>query len=76
MEYTVFTWGAGLRFEPLTAGSGTIISNLVTDNSKTAGIYAGLKIPILKSKYSKQTRQDNRRLRRMKEEEHKRLKKE
>jgi hypothetical protein len=65
MEYTDFIWGAGLRFGLLTIGSGTIISNLITDNSKAADIYAGLKIPILKPRYSQETKQNRRLLKRM-----------
>jgi len=45
-----FNWGAGFRFGPLYAGSGSIISNLVSDKSKSIDIYAGLKIPIYYSK--------------------------
>ena len=43
-------WGAGLRAGPLYIGSGSVLSLLVSDNSKAADIYAGLKIPIYQGK--------------------------
>ena len=57
MEYSDFIWGAGFRFGLLTVGSGSIISNLITDDSRAADVYAGVKIPILQSRYSKETKQ-------------------
>ncbi|OUS20156.1 hypothetical protein A9Q93_01775 [Nonlabens dokdonensis] len=57
MEYSDFIWGAGFRFCLLTVGSGSIISNLITDDSRAADVYAGVKIPILQSRYSKETKQ-------------------
>ncbi|MBF4985381.1 hypothetical protein FNJ87_13935 [Nonlabens mediterrranea] len=56
VEYADMTWGAGLRFGPLSFGSGSILSNLITEDSKAADFYIGLKIPFhhrLKSKKEK-----------------------
>jgi hypothetical protein len=74
MEYSDFIWGAGFRFGLLTVGSGSIISNLITDDSRAADVYAGLKIPILQSRYSQETRESRREQRRKKKAEKKRLK--
>ncbi len=46
MEYSGFQAGAGLRLGPLFVGSGSIITNLISDDSKAADIYLGLKIPV------------------------------
>ena len=43
-------WGAGLRAGPLYIGSGSVVSLLLSDNSKAADVYAGLKIPIYQGK--------------------------
>ena len=45
-QYGDFAWGGGLRFGPLMVGSGSILSNLISDSSKTTDIYLGLKIPL------------------------------
>lgn len=45
-QYDGLAMGAGLRLGPLTVGSGSIISNYISDSSKTTDVYAGLKIPI------------------------------
>lgn len=45
-QYDGFAMGAGLRLGPLTLGSGSVISNLLNEETKTTDIYAGLKIPI------------------------------
>jgi outer membrane protein OmpA-like peptidoglycan-associated protein len=45
-EYRGFMAGAGLRLGPLFVGSGSILSNLVSDKSKGADVHLGLKIPI------------------------------
>jgi hypothetical protein len=45
-EYGDFAWGAGLRFGPLMIGSGSMLSNLLSDSSKTTDAYIGLKIPL------------------------------
>ncbi|MEE9363049.1 MAG: DUF5723 family protein [Cellulophaga sp.] len=46
VQYSGFQWGAGLRAGPLYIGSGSILSVLMGDSSKSADVYAGLKIPI------------------------------
>lgn len=56
LEYADMTWGAGLRFGPLSFGSGSILSNLISEDSQAADFYIGLKIPFhhrLKSKKKK-----------------------
>ncbi|KJD34402.1 hypothetical protein PK35_00955 [Tamlana nanhaiensis] len=45
-QYGDFAWGAGLRVGPLMLGSGSIITNLISDATKTTDIYLGLKIPL------------------------------
>lgn len=45
-QYDGFSMGTGFRFGPLMVGSGSVISNLIGDSSKTTDIYVGLKIPI------------------------------
>ncbi|HEA20430.1 MAG TPA: hypothetical protein ENH87_05880 [Pricia antarctica] len=51
-QYGDFSWGLGMRVGPLTLGSGSILTNLVSDKSKNADIYVGLKIPFYKSKFN------------------------
>ena len=46
MEYSGFQAGAGMRLGPLTIGSGSIITNFISDDSKAADFYLGLKIPV------------------------------
>ncbi|REG82806.1 DUF5723 family protein [Algoriphagus antarcticus] len=41
-------WGFGLRAGPLTVGSGSILSNLISSSSRSADVYVGLKIPLYK----------------------------
>lgn len=45
-QYDGFSMGAGFRLGPLSVGSGSIISNYISDSSKTTDLYVGLKIPI------------------------------
>lgn len=45
-QYDGIAMGAGFRLGPLTVGSGSIITNYISDDSQTADIYVGLKIPI------------------------------
>ncbi|SFD20499.1 DUF5723 family protein [Algibacter pectinivorans] len=45
-QYGDFAWGGGLRVGPLMVGSGSILSNLLSDTTKTTDVYVGLKIPI------------------------------
>ena len=44
-QYGDIAWGAGLRFGPLTVGSGSLLTNLFSD-TKSADVYFGLKMPI------------------------------
>lgn len=46
MEYSGTQVGTGFRAGPLFIGSGSIISNLFSNNSKAANFYVGLKLPI------------------------------
>jgi hypothetical protein len=46
MEYSGTQIGAGFRAGPLFIGSGSLVSNFVSNNSKAINLYAGLKIPI------------------------------
>lgn len=45
-QYSGFQWGAGFRAGPLYVGSGSVISTLISDETKAADIYVGLKVPI------------------------------
>lgn len=47
-QYGSPTWGFGMRLGPLTVGSGSILTNLISDKSKNADVYLGLKIPLYK----------------------------
>lgn len=47
-QYGDFAWGLGFRLGPLTIGSGSILTNLLSENSKNADVYVGLKIPLYK----------------------------
>lgn len=40
--------GYGFRLGPLYLGSGSILSNVLNSNGKTADVYLGMKIPIYK----------------------------
>ncbi|SEO79259.1 hypothetical protein SAMN05444671_1408 [Flavobacterium sp. CF108] len=46
MEYSGTQIGTGFRAGPLFIGSGSLISNLFSNNSKAANVYVGLKLPI------------------------------
>ncbi len=48
-QYGDLAWGLGLRMGPLTVGSGSILTNLMSDKSKNADVYVGLKIPLYKN---------------------------
>ena len=41
-------WGFGFRAGPVTIGSGSILTNLISSSSKSADVYVGLKIPLYK----------------------------
>lgn len=45
-QYGDVAWGAGLRLGPLTVGSGSVLTNLLSDTSKFTDVYFGLKIPV------------------------------
>ncbi|MCA0133716.1 DUF5723 family protein [Winogradskyella alexanderae] len=45
-QYGGFNAGAGLRFGPLSIGSGSILSNLLSDSTQSADVFFGLKIPL------------------------------
>ena len=44
-QYGDIAFGGGLRLGPLTLGSGSVFSNLISDSSKTTDVFVGLKIP-------------------------------
>ena len=46
MEYSGTQIGTGFRAGPLFIGSGSIVSNLFSNNSKAINLYVGLKLPI------------------------------
>jgi hypothetical protein len=46
VEYSGTQIGTGLRAGPIFIGSGSLISNLFSNNSKAANVYVGLKLPI------------------------------
>ncbi len=43
-----FAWGFGLRFGPLTIGSSSILTSLISSSSRSVDVYVGLKIPLYK----------------------------
>ncbi len=45
-EYGDTAFGAGLRFGPVSVGSASVFSNLLSDKSQTTDIFVGVKIPI------------------------------
>ncbi|MEO9892596.1 DUF5723 family protein [Aurantibacter sp.] len=47
-QYGDLAWGLGFRLGPLTFGSGSVLTNLISENSKNADVYVGLKIPLYK----------------------------
>lgn len=51
MEYTGTQVGSSLRFGPLFVGSSSILTNLVSSNSKGADIYLGFKYPVYQKKF-------------------------
>jgi len=46
MEYSGFQVGTGFRMGPVFFGSSSVITNLISTQSKAADVYFGLKIPI------------------------------
>ncbi len=45
-QYGDVAFGAGFRLGPLSIGSGSVLSNLLSDSSKTTDVFVGLKIPV------------------------------
>ncbi len=50
IQHSGFQWGAGLRAGPLYVGSGSVLSLLISDESKAADVYVGLKVPVYQSR--------------------------
>ncbi|HEX8575172.1 MAG TPA: DUF5723 family protein [Flavobacterium sp.] len=50
IQYSQVNAGAGFRLGPLFLGSGSIISNLISKESKGADVHVGLKIPVYQGK--------------------------
>ncbi len=50
VQHSGFQWGAGLRAGPLYIGSGSILSLLISDESKAADVYVGIKVPVYQSR--------------------------
>jgi outer membrane protein OmpA-like peptidoglycan-associated protein len=46
MEYSGMQVGSGLRFGPMFVGSSSVITNLLSKESKAADVYFGIKIPV------------------------------
>jgi outer membrane protein OmpA-like peptidoglycan-associated protein len=51
MEYSGVQVGTGLRFGPMFIGSSSVITNLVSKESKAADVYFGFKIPVYQKKF-------------------------
>lgn len=45
-QFDDFSIGGGFRIGPLTVGSGSIFTNLISDRSRTADAYVALKVPL------------------------------
>ncbi|WP_418636579.1 DUF5723 family protein [Winogradskyella sp.] len=45
-QYGDVSFGGGIRLGPLTVGSGSVFTNLLSDSSKTTDVYLGVKIPL------------------------------
>ena len=50
LEGAGFQWGVGFRLGPIYMGSGSIISALAGKNTKSADLYAGIKVPFYQNK--------------------------
>ncbi|WP_348798698.1 DUF5723 family protein [Flavobacterium adhaerens] len=50
MEYTGTQVGTGLRFGPMFVGSSSLITNILSKESRGADVYFGLKIPVYQKK--------------------------
>nr|MBP6758389.1 OmpA family protein [Flavobacterium sp.] len=51
MEYSGMQLGTSLRVGPLFVGSSSVITNLISKESKAADFYLGLKIPVYQKKF-------------------------
>jgi outer membrane protein OmpA-like peptidoglycan-associated protein len=51
MEYSGMQVGSGLRVGTFFVGSGSVLTNLVSKESKAADFYVGLKIPVYQKKF-------------------------
>jgi outer membrane protein OmpA-like peptidoglycan-associated protein len=58
MEYSGMQLGTGLRLGPIFVGSSSLITNVLSKESKATDVYFGLKIPIYNNKF-KDTDQDD-----------------
>lgn len=58
MEYRGFMAGAGFRLGPLFVGSGSVISNFISKESKGFDVHLGLKIPIYKGQLKEDIKPD------------------
>ena len=45
-QYGDVSFGGGIRLGPLTVGSGSVFTNLLSDSSKTTDVFLGLKVPL------------------------------
>lgn len=52
MEYSGMQVGTGLRFGPLFVGSSSLITNVLSKQSKGADVYFGFKIPVYEKKFT------------------------
>ncbi len=50
IQHSGFQWGAGFRAGPLYVGSGSVLSLLISDETKAADVYVGLKVPVYQSR--------------------------
>lgn len=50
-------WGAGFRMGPVFAGSGSILSTLLTNRIKAADVHVGITIPIYRAKSTKENKE-------------------
>jgi outer membrane protein OmpA-like peptidoglycan-associated protein len=59
MDYRGVLAGFGFRLGPLFVGSGSIITNLISDQSKGIDLHAGLQVPIYNGGLSRSDRDDD-----------------
>jgi outer membrane protein OmpA-like peptidoglycan-associated protein len=51
MEYSGMQVGTGLRFGPMFVGSSSVVTNLLSKQSKAADVYFGFKVPVYQKKF-------------------------